>query len=85
MELACSKCGSNKIHSNVPVVSNIASLGLMPVAAVAYNRPDAWVFKNPVIHPFVANVCSACGFSEFYIENPQVFGASIPGNLVGDQ
>lgn len=77
MGMTCVKCGSTKILTDVPVVSNVDNLSAVPVAAVAYARPEARVFKGPVTHRFLARVCGACGFSEFYVEDPHGLAATI--------
>ena len=71
MEIACMKCGSNEIISDVPVVSSVDNLSAIPVSALTYNKPNAQIFKSPVTHRFVARICGACGFAEFYVENPK--------------
>jgi hypothetical protein len=45
--------------------------------ALAYNKPDAWIFKGPNPHRFLARVCGVCGFAEFYVENPKRLAATI--------
>ena len=71
MDMTCPKCGSNEILPDVPVVSSVDNVSAVPVSALAYNKPDAWIFKGPVSHRFVARICGACGFAEIYVENPK--------------
>ena len=77
MDMTCPKCGSNEILPDVPVVSSVDHVSAVPVSALAYNKPDARVFKGPVPHRFVARICGGCGFAEFYVENPQGLAAII--------
>lgn len=71
MNLVCPKCGAAAVLPDVPVVSNIDHLSAVPVAALTYLRPEARIFKGPTPHRFLARVCGACGFSEFYVEDPK--------------
>ena len=77
MDMTCPKCGSNEILPDVPVVSSVDNVSAVPVSALAYNKPDAWIFKGPVSHRFVARICGACGFAEIYVENPKGLVATI--------
>jgi len=71
MNASCSKCGSTEILTDIPVVSGVDNLSVLYVSALAFNRPDARVFKGPVTHRFLARVCGSCGFAEFYVEDPK--------------
>jgi predicted nucleic-acid-binding Zn-ribbon protein len=81
----CSKCGSQAVLPDVPVVTSVDNLSSVPVVAVAYSQPDAWLFKGPVTHRFLARVCGDCGFAEFYVENPQALAAAIQQGAVPAQ
>lgn len=78
MDLSCSKCGSNEVLTDIPVVSTIdKNIGVADVSALAFNKPDARIFKGPVTHRFLARVCGSCGFAEFYVEDPKGFMAVV--------
>ena len=79
MNESCSKCGSNEVLTDIPVVSTIdkSTPSILVVAALAFNKPDARFFKGPVIHRFFARVCGSCGFAEFYVEDPKGFMAVV--------
>lgn len=77
MDQTCAKCGSSEILPDVPVVANVDNLSAVPVSAIAYNNPSAWVFKGPVPHRFLARICGKCGFSEFYVENVASLAATL--------
>ena len=77
MEKTCSKCGSSEILPDVPVVTSDDGLAFVPVSALAYNKPDARIFKQPVQHHFLARICGDCGFAEFYVERPRSLLATI--------
>ena len=42
----------------------------MDLSATVYRNPEAWILKGPVSHRFNARVCGVCGYTEFYVENP---------------
>jgi predicted nucleic-acid-binding Zn-ribbon protein len=79
MNMTCLKCGSHKILPDVPVVSSVDKLSAVPVSALAYDKPDAWILKEPAPHRFLARVCGECGFAEFYVKNPLALAATIRG------
>ena len=83
MVKTCPKCGSSESLSEVPVVASVDNLSAVPVSALAYNKPDARVFKGPVPHRFLARICGDCGFAEFYVENPKSLLATIKQSDVG--
>lgn len=84
MNLTCPKCGSTDMLCDVPVVSNVDNLSAVFVSALAYNKPDARVFKGPVTHRFLSRVCGTCGHAEFYIEDPQGFAATVKRVAAGE-
>lgn len=63
--------------ADVPVVASVDNLSAVPVSVLAYNKPDAWIFKGPNPHRVLARVCGVCGFAEFYVENPKRLAATI--------
>ena len=77
MDASCSKCGSNEVLTDIPVVSSVDNLSPFVVSALAFNKPDARVYKGPVTHRFLARVCGSCGFAEFYVEDPKGFMAVV--------
>jgi predicted nucleic-acid-binding Zn-ribbon protein len=78
MNASCSKCGSNEVLTDIPVVACVDnSFSAFVVSALAFNKPDARVFKGPVTHRFLARVCGSCGFAEFYVEDPKSFMAVV--------
>jgi predicted nucleic-acid-binding Zn-ribbon protein len=80
MDATCPKCGSDEILLDVPVVSSSDQFSAVPVSALVYNKPDAWIFKGPSPHRFVARICGGCGFAEFYVEDPKGLAATIKRN-----
>jgi predicted nucleic-acid-binding Zn-ribbon protein len=72
METAsCPKCGSTEILDDIPVVSNVGNLSAVAVSALAYNRPERPILKEPTTHRFLSRICGSCGFAEFYVEDPK--------------
>ncbi|QEH38401.1 hypothetical protein OJF2_70020 [Aquisphaera giovannonii] len=71
MDRPCPKCGSTEILGDVPVVSSVDRISSTPVVALAYRRPEARIFKEPVAHRLTARVCAACGLAELYVEDPK--------------
>jgi predicted nucleic-acid-binding Zn-ribbon protein len=67
----CPKCQSTEFIPDVRVIDHADLNAPMDLGATIYREPDAWVFKMPILHRFHAQVCGACGYTEFYVENPQ--------------
>ena len=66
----CGKCGSSAVAQRAMVVTEVrgvdASLNLRQDA-----KPSALVFKNSARSEVHAFVCSACGYVEFYADDPK--------------
>ena len=67
----CPKCQSTEIIPDVRVIDHGHYNSPLDLCATVYREPDAMIFKHPVAHRFHARVCGACGYTEFYVENPQ--------------
>lgn len=71
-EGACAKCGSGDIVKDVKLIDHgHYNGGALDLSATVYTEPNAWVLKMPISHRFQARVCGACGYTEFYVENPR--------------
>lgn len=68
---SCPKCQSTEIIPDVRVFDHAHGNSQLELCATVYREPENWVFKNPVAHRFHARVCGACGYTEFYVENPR--------------
>jgi len=66
----CPKCGSGEIIPNVRIIDHAHYNQPMDLSATIYTHPEAWVFKGEVSHRFQARVCGACGYTEFYVDDP---------------
>ncbi len=69
-ESTCAKCGSTELIKDVRIVDHGHGNVALDLGATVYREPESWFFKNPVLHRFNARVCGACGYTEFYVENP---------------
>jgi predicted nucleic-acid-binding Zn-ribbon protein len=67
----CPKCQSSEIIPGVRVIDHTHLNQPLDLSATVYTNPDAVVFKGAISHRFNAHVCGACGYTEFYVENPQ--------------
>ena len=67
----CPKCQSTDVIPDVRIIDHAHMNAPMDLSATVYRDPDAWVFKMPISHRLQAKVCGACGYTEFYVENPQ--------------
>ena len=68
---SCPKCQSSEVIPNVRIIDHAHYNQPMDLSATIYLDPGAWVFKNAVMHRFSARVCGACGYTEFYVDDPQ--------------
>lgn len=66
----CAKCGSPDEIPDVRIIDHGDGNAALDLAATIYRDPGAVLFKGAVSHKFRARVCGACGFTEFYVENP---------------
>lgn len=67
----CAKCGSTEVIPEVRIIDHAHLNQPMDLSATVYTNPEAWVFKGPISHRFRARVCGACGYTEFYVDDPQ--------------
>lgn len=65
----CAKCGSSAIVQRVLVMDR-TDAGEVQLQLRVDANPSAMVFKHSVHSGLRAFVCSACGFVEFYADNP---------------
>lgn len=72
----CPKCGSSEVIPDVKIIDHAHLNQPMELSATVYLNPEAWVFKGPVSHRLQARVCGACGYAEFYVDNPQTLLAA---------
>lgn len=70
-KVTCPKCQSTDVIPEVRVIDHTHLNQPLDLSATVYTNPEAWVFKGPVSHRFKAKVCGTCGYTEFYVEDPQ--------------
>ncbi len=67
----CPKCGSSEVIPDVWIIDHAHCNIPMDLSATVYTNPDGWVFKGSISHRFKARVCGSCGYTEFYVDDPQ--------------
>ena len=69
----CPKCESTDVIPDVRVLDRVeaADYSASSLTAVIYDKPEALFFKGQHRSTFRAYVCGACGFTEFYVNEPQ--------------
>lgn len=66
----CSKCGSDKIMSDIKIVDN-GHMGSKNDLSIEFHKnPDAWLFQGTQKGTLLANVCGQCGYVELSVGNP---------------
>jgi predicted nucleic-acid-binding Zn-ribbon protein len=65
----CSKCQGTEKIPDVKIIDRDHLNSLL--SATVYLHPDAMIFKTPISKPLRAKVCAACGYTEFYVDDPQ--------------
>ncbi|WP_425617452.1 hypothetical protein NA78x_001130 [Anatilimnocola sp. NA78] len=67
----CAKCGCREMIPDVRIIDHGHGNQALELAVTVYRHPDAFVFKGAVSYRLHAEVCGACGFTEFYAANPR--------------
>ena len=67
---ACCKCNSAKLMRKVHVKDRSDSFD-HGLSAAVHEHPNALLFKGGLEGTLKATICADCGFTEFYLENPQ--------------
>jgi predicted nucleic-acid-binding Zn-ribbon protein len=68
----CPKCGSTQIITDAKAVDRGEGNRPHEMVVVTYARPDAILFRQRQHTTVSAWVCAACGFMEFYADDPKV-------------
>ena len=66
----CSKCGSTKRMSRLPLIDQGQLPGSLKVLLGA-TRPDAWFLQGPIFATLEADSCGECGYTELYLTDPE--------------
>ncbi len=67
----CTKCGSDKIMSNVKIVDEGMAGDKNDTSIEFKKNPDAWIFKGTQRGTLLANACGQCGYVELSVGNPK--------------
>jgi predicted nucleic-acid-binding Zn-ribbon protein len=70
-DFTCPKCQGNESVPDVKIIDHAHLNQPLDLSATIYLKPDAMIFKTPISRPLEARVCAACGYTEFYVDNPQ--------------
>ena len=66
----CPKCSSNDVVADAKVIDR-ANYNVQEELSIAtFRRPEALLFKDKQTTKVSAWVCAACGYIEFYADNP---------------
>ena len=68
--LLCSRCGSDEVMPRVRVVERGEDGVRHDLQAEVLRRPNALLFKRAERVNLTARVCSACGYTELYVDAP---------------
>ncbi len=69
--MKCSKCGSDKIMTDVKIVDHGQMNTKQHLTIEFYTNPSARVFKAPQSSALFANICGQCGYVEMSVSNPE--------------
>lgn len=68
---SCSKCGSDKIMSNVRIVDHGLMDSKHDLSIELHQNPDAFVLTRPLKGTLQSNVCGQCGHVDLSASNPE--------------
>ena len=67
----CTKCGSDKIMSDVRIVEQGMAGDKNDLSIEFHKKPDAKILKGTQKGTLIANVCGQCGYVELSVGNPK--------------
>jgi formate dehydrogenase assembly factor FdhD len=74
--LACNRCGSDAVIPRLRVIERGDSNARYDLQVEVQRRPNAVLFKRPERSTLSAQVCGACGHSEFFADAPRALFAA---------
>ena len=74
--LRCTRCGSDAIIPRVRVLDRDEGGTHRDLQVEVQRRPNAMLFKRPERSAISAQVCSACGYAELFVEAPRALYAA---------
>ena len=66
----CPKCGSLEIIADAKAIDRAHGNSQTELSVATFRKPEALLFKQKQETSLSAWVCAACGFVEFYADNP---------------
>ena len=66
----CPKCSSNDVVADAKVIDRADYNVQEELSIATFRRPEALLFKEKQTTKVSAWVCAACGYIEFYADNP---------------
>ena len=73
----CPKCSGNNILANVSFRDHVDTVRQVDAMVTVNTTPEAWILPSIVGSRIAAWICEACGYTEFYTENPGRLGKAI--------
>lgn len=74
--LLCTRCGSAEVIPRLRVIERGDSNTRYDLQVEVQRRPNAVLFKRPERSAVSAQVCGACGHTEFYVDAPRALYAA---------
>lgn len=71
----CPKCGSNEIIDNAQLADQHENIHTADQAVRLITRPNALIFKDPIVFKLQPSICGGCGYLESYVEKPDRLAA----------
>ncbi len=68
----CPKCLSNDVVADAQVIDRADYNVHIDLSTATFRRPDAVLFKEKQATKVSAWVCAACGYVEFYADDPGI-------------
>jgi len=67
----CPKCGSKDVVADAKAVDRVYFGVEQELSVATFRKPDAVFFKGRADSSLSAWICAACGFVEFYVDEPK--------------
>jgi predicted nucleic-acid-binding Zn-ribbon protein len=73
----CPKCGKSDIIKDALAIDRGHGNSRQEMTVATFAKPEAFIFKEMRSTSVSAWICAACGFVEFYADNPETI--KLPG------
>ena len=67
----CPKCKSTDVIKRARIADRAQGNAAHDLNVELYENPEAMIFKGTLKGPLRAWICGSCGFTEFYVHNPE--------------